>query len=773
MKRKKFSVDSVFQNQETARLFEGEFGFEKENIRVTKEGYLALTPHPANLGDKLTHPYFTTDFSESQVEMITPVRHSVQESIGVLETLHDLVVLNLGGGELLWNQSAPPKLPEDEKEIPIARFGEVGKDKEEYRQYLANVYGRKKQMLSGVHVNFSFSEKMLHYFYEKSTVTQTVSYEQFREECYLKTTRNLIRFRWFLIGLLGNSPAVHSSYMERCVANMPPLAKDAHGFENAVSIRNGVCGYRNKTNLLLDYTGLQEYRQSLKKWVSQGSIRDEKENYSIVRLKELPKQNRINHIEVRLLDLNPFVKIGVDPVHVEIMHLFLVYCLLKEEADALGSEEQERAAQNHETVATEGLNAEVKILFDAEESKPLEQAYHFVLEEMRSHLQGILPSHYERSMAALSELVGNPETRPALRLVRKIKKEGFLNWHLSQMRTFETASRLNDFAFHGLEDMELSTQLLLREAVFRGLHFDILDRQENFVKLSRGAKTEYVKQATRTSLDTYSSVLMMENKVVTKKVLDAAGIRTPLGQEYSCKEQAEKAYEYYQNQAIVLKPKSTNFGIGITILKENNDPLVFERAVEIAFEHDKTILIEEFVRGKEYRFFVLNNEVSAVLLRVPANVEGDGKSSIRQLVEKKNRNPIRGKGYNTPLEKIRRGESEKMFLHTQGFTFDTVPQKGEVIYLRENSNISTGGDSLDFTDMVPDSYKKIALDAAKAMRVNITGLDMMIEDLNKEASANNYAIIEMNFNPAIHIHCHPYVGKNRRLNAKILDALGF
>ena len=95
------------------------------------------------------------------------------------------------------------------------------------------------------------------------------------------------------------------------------------------------------------------------------------------------------------------------------------------------------------------------------------------------------------------------------------------------------------------------------------------------------------------------------------------------------------------------------------------------------------------------------------------------------------------------------------------------------LYLRENSNISTGGDSIDFTDDIDPSYKAIAVRAAKAVDARITGVDMMIQDIKEVASDINYSIIEINFNPAIHIHCFPYQGENRRLNFKVLDALGF
>ena len=162
-----------------------------------------------------------------------------------------------------------------------------------------------------------------------------------------------------------------------------------------------------------------------------------------------------------------------------------------------------------------------------------------------------------------------------------------------------------------------------------------------------------------------------------------------------------------------------------------------------------------------------------VLHRVPANVTGDGIHSIKELVRLKNQSILRGKGYKTPLEKISLGENEIEKLTSQGKNINYVPKTDEVIYLRNTSNISTGGDSLDFTDEIDESYKKLAIKAAKSLDVKITGLDMIIKDYKQPASDTNYSIIELNFNPAIHIHCFPYKGKNRKLDAKILDALGF
>jgi len=280
-----------------------------------------------------------------------------------------------------------------------------------------------------------------------------------------------------------------------------------------------------------------------------------------------------------------------------------------------------------------------------------------------------------------------------------------------------------------------------------------------------------LRQSRKTSLDSYTTILAMENKTVTKKILQRSGVVVPDGADYSSIDKALMDYPLFCDGAIVIKPNSTNFGLGITIFKNSCSLDDYRRGLEIAFEYDSKVLVEKFVTGLEYRFFVIDNQTVAILHREPANIIGDGVSSIAQLVAIKNQDSLRGSGYVTPLEKIKLGEAESMYLSQQGLSFDSIPLALQKIYLRENSNISTGGDSLDYTDIIPDSYKRLAVKAAASVNAVICGVDMMIRDINNPYTENNYAVIELNFNPAIHIHTYPYQGQDRKLAERILQVL--
>lgn len=324
----------------------------------------------------------------------------------------------------------------------------------------------------------------------------------------------------------------------------------------------------------------------------------------------------------------------------------------------------------------------------------------------------------------------------------------------------------------GYTDLELSTQILIKEAVKRNIGVEVMDAMSNTIRLDNGQKKEIVMQATRTSKDNYIAPLLMTNKHLTKLLLSEQKINVPKGYRITAVEEGLSFFHDLESLDVVIKPLSTNYGQGITILNEGYTYDAFRSALAYAFDYDTVVLIEEYVEGREYRIMVIDGKVIAALHRVPANVVGDGLSSIRELVHLKNQDPLRGIGYVKPLEKIKLGKIEIDYLKEQGYDQDSVPEKGESIFLRINSNISTGGDSIDYTDDIDPRYYDIAVKAAESVGAKVCGVDMIIHDINAY-DETGYSIIELNFNPAIHIHDYPYKGENRKVENAILSLLGF
>lgn len=325
------------------------------------------------------------------------------------------------------------------------------------------------------------------------------------------------------------------------------------------------------------------------------------------------------------------------------------------------------------------------------------------------------------------------------------------------------------YGLKGYEDMELSTQILMREAREAGMTVTVLDRDENFIKIEKDERREYVKQATKTSRDRYITPLLMENKAISKMMMAEAGIPVPQGIELRAGDDRQPVLDAWTGRKMVVKPKSTNYGLGITVFDHPVGREALAAAMDLALGYDDHILLETYIPGREFRFLVLEGETIAVLHRRGANVVGDGKSTIRELVAAKNADPRRGDGHEKPLNKILFDTATMNFLTDQGLTPEDVPAVDERVFLRGNSNISTGGDSIDFTDVMPGSFKALAAQAADVFSAFICGVDLIIEDYADPQSP--HAVIEVNFNPHLAMQCYPYEGKERRLGKLVLDRL--
>ncbi len=278
----------------------------------------------------------------------------------------------------------------------------------------------------------------------------------------------------------------------------------------------------------------------------------------------------------------------------------------------------------------------------------------------------------------------------------------------------------NRFGLTGYEDMELSTQIIMKEALAAGVAVKVVDRAENIIRLEKDGHVEYVKQATITRLDNYVTPALMENKSVSKMILAEAGIPVPQGIELAAEVDVDAATAPWVGRRLVVKPKSTNYGVGISVLDQPATADAIKAAVALAFTFDEHILLEEYIPGKEYRFLVIGGKTVAVLHRRAANVVGDGQSSLRALVDKKNTDPRRGVGHEKPLNQILFDTATLAFLKEQNLTPEYVPEKDVRVYLRGNSNISTGGDSLDYTQIMPQTYKVLAEKAAAERNEDFT-----------------------------------------------------
>ncbi|HAP9952644.1 TPA: bifunctional glutamate--cysteine ligase GshA/glutathione synthetase GshB [Enterococcus faecium] len=729
------------------------FGIEREGQRVDLAGNLAKTDHPAIFGDRSYHPYIQTDFSETQTEMITPVTDSIPELFQYLAAVYDVTARSIPKEEMIWPLSMPPALPEKDEEIIIAKL----KNFEDvlYRRYLAKEYGKRKQMVSGIHFNFEFGDELLRTLFSHQEEFQDFS--EFKTELYLKTARNFMRYRWMITYLFGASPMSEKNY----------FLDESHPQEPVRSIRNSALGYTNHPNVKVSYASMKQYLADIERMIEEGKLSEEKEFYTPLRFRGGKKvadlaTTGVRYIELRNIDLNPYARLGINPEQVRFLQLFLMYMLWTEEKEDCDQWVAEGTTRNNK-VALEQPSDQTEFHQEGRE----------ILEGMKQMLVELdwLDSLYlvEEALTQMD----HPEQTLAAKLYQEAQLSSQQEVAVALGHQYYKESHERPYQLAGFREMELSTQIFMFDAIQKGVQVKVLDESDQFLRLQFQDHVEYVKNANMTSKDSYIVPLIMENKTVTKKVLKEAGFRVPGGAEFSSMEEAVKAYPRFAEQAFVIKPKSTNYGLGITIFKEGASLEDYQAGLAIAFREDSSVLVEEFMPGTEYRFFVIDGEVQAIMLRVPANVIGDSIRTVKELVEEKNSDPLRGTNHRAPLELIQLGELEQLMLKEQGLTIESVPQANQIVYLRENSNISTGGDSIDMTDEFSEAYKKIAVSAVEALGAKISGIDLIIPDKEIDPTTDKkaYGIIEANFNPAMHMHVYPFAGKGRRLTMNVLKLL--
>ncbi|ANU28169.1 bifunctional glutamate--cysteine ligase GshA/glutathione synthetase GshB [Planococcus versutus] len=732
-------------------LLKARYGVEKEGQRVDLTGKLAATTHPKTILMSNEHPYIKRDFSETQLELVTPVTDSLEELFDYLSAIHEVTYRSMDKDEMIWPLSMPPGLPADEKDIVLAKLADP--EGVRYRELLAQEHGRRKQMISGIHYNFEFGEELIQKLFKAQS--EITKYHQFKTKIYMKITRNYLHYRWLITYLYGATPSSEKNFFEDKSLDQPVR-----------SIRSSKYGYVNCKDIQVSYSSLEKYISDISTMVEQGRLLEEKEFYADVRLRGGNKvsdleERGIRYIELRNIDINPFEQNGISYQQAEFLHIFLIYMLWIDESEqhddwvTEGEKRSEKVALEHPLAITE---------FKAEAEAMLNEIEHMV--------ENFELSVSENLFDTLREMVTDPSKTLAGRLFKQSEQSNQSQVATRLGKAYYDEAWNNPYQLAAFTDMELSTQLLVFDAIQQGIEVDIIDRHDQFLKLVLNDHEEYVKNGNMTSKDSYIASLIMENKTVTKKILHKQGFRVPQGEEFNDLANALRSYHQFSTMAFVVKPKSTNYGLGISIFREGATYEDYTQALTLAFKEDSSVLIEEFLYGTEYRFFVMNDKVQAVMARIPANVTGDGAKTIEELVAEKNKDPLRGRDHRTPLEKIQLGELEILMLKGQGKQPSSIPEKGEVLYLRENSNVSTGGDSIDVTDHIRDDYKNIAVKSVAALGAKISGLDLIIKDIEVPAANDNaYGIIEANFNPSMYMHIFPYKGKSRRLTMELLEYL--
>lgn len=414
-------------------------GIEKESLRTSPSGQLAQTAHPRALGSALTNPHITTDFSEAQVELVTGAHASVQDCLQELTQIHQFVYQALDH-EQLWVSSMPGALPADEA-IPIGQYGSsnVGHAKSVYRMGLGHRYGRRMQTISGIHYNWSMPG--------------------LSNDDYFGLIRNFRRQSFLLLVLFGASPAVTTCFVHGQDHGLQPLGDHTLYLPYATSLRMGRLGYQSdaQSSLAVSYNGLKGYAASLQdaltraypayeaigiqdeqggyKQLSTSLLQIENEFYSTIRPKrviqtgERPlhalRERGVEYVEVRCMDLNPFLPIGIDDNTVRFLDIFLLHCLLSDSPEDT-PQEIAALARNQQKVATRGREPGLRLERGNDEvllmdwAKDIVQRCQTIAQALDATQGG--RAHQEAWQAAASALA-DPSLLPSARVVAAMQSQ--------------------------------------------------------------------------------------------------------------------------------------------------------------------------------------------------------------------------------------------------------------------------------------------------------------------------------------------------------------
>jgi cyanophycin synthetase len=274
------------------------------------------------------------------------------------------------------------------------------------------------------------------------------------------------------------------------------------------------------------------------------------------------------------------------------------------------------------------------------------------------------------------------------------------------------------------------------------------------------------------TLSDRTGVLAVElacDKEATKQMLRDSGVPVPRGTVITSLRYLQEAIDEVGGFPVVIKPVNGNHGRGISV--DVRDLPSAEDAFLLAQEISREVIVEKFHRGRDHRILVVNGKVVAVAERIPAHVIGDGVSTIRELIEITNKDPRRGDGHDNVLTRIEIDRTSQTVLERQGFTLDSIPQAGQICYLKATANLSTGGIAVDRTDEIHPENVWIAERVAKIVGLDIAGIDVVTPNISLPFRQTDSVIIEVNAAPGFRMHTAPSVGIPRNVAEPVLDML--
>ena len=311
-----------------------------------------------------------------------------------------------------------------------------------------------------------------------------------------------------------------------------------------------------------------------------------------------------------------------------------------------------------------------------------------------------------------------------------------------------------------------STASIVEEAVARKIPFIRLNKS-SLVQLGYGVNQVRFR-ATMTAKTSSIAVDLAGNKDETKRILQEQAIPVAKGLTISTNEDLEITLDKI-GFPLVFKPLNGNHGKGATINVNSKEEAIAAFAYAQKYSH--RVIVERFITGHDFRVLVIDNRMVAAAQRVPAHIVGDGINTVNRLIEIENSDPRRGYGHENVLTEIAIDRDTLDLLNKKGYTLDSIPEKSEIVYLKSTANLSTGGTSIDVTDLVHPQNVFMCERIARVIGLDICGIDIMAKNLTELLTDNGGVVLEVNAAPGFRMHLAPSEGLPRNVAAPVIDML--
>ncbi|HHW49129.1 MAG TPA: cyanophycin synthetase [Clostridiaceae bacterium] len=334
-------------------------------------------------------------------------------------------------------------------------------------------------------------------------------------------------------------------------------------------------------------------------------------------------------------------------------------------------------------------------------------------------------------------------------------------------KEIDVGTVINDLKKTAVEsEMGPSTRAIYEEAKKRGIPVVRLGN-DSLIQLGYGKYSRLI-EASLTDAARCISVDIAGNKQLTKQILMDNDIPVPYG-DIAYTEQSAIALAEYIGYPVVVKPYDGNQGKGVALNLSTREQV--REAFTEAIKFSKAVIVEKYIKGRDYRVLVVGDKVSAVSERRPPCVIGDGIHTIKELVEAENNNDLRGEDHEKPLTKIHLDSVARLSLSRRGIDENYIPAPNEEVYLRDNGNLSTGGTARDCSRDIHPYNAYLAVKAAKLIGLDIAGVDITAEDISVPICGGSGAVIEVNAAPGLRMHLYPTEGQANNVAANILDMM--